>query len=96
MKFAVCVTFKILPDHSENFIRLIYKNAATSLELEEDCLQFDVCIDEAYPDEVFLYEVYTSPDAFVIHINSQHFIEFDDRVSSMIEDKTVKTFRMVS
>lgn len=96
MKFAVVVKFKIFPHCHEDFLRLMYKNAATSLELEEGCLQFDVCIDEACPDEVFLYEIYTSADAFSLHLKSQHFIEFDDNVSSMIQGKTVKTFRTVN
>jgi quinol monooxygenase YgiN len=96
MKFAVVVTFKIFAHQYEEFLRLMYKNAASSLELEEGCLQFDVCIDEACPNEVFLYEIYTSPDAFSLHLKSHHFIEFDDKVSSMIQDKTVKTFRTVN
>jgi quinol monooxygenase YgiN len=96
MKFAVIVTFKILPRYWEKFLDLMYENAATSLKVESGCHQFDVCTDERHPNEVFLYEIYTSPAAFDTHLKSEHFRAFDDNVSSMIEVKTVKTFRWVN
>lgn len=96
MKFAVCVTFKIKPEHWDEFLPLMQANAACSLEREEDCLQFDVCRDEARAFEVFLYEIYASPEAFEGHLQSAHFKDFDSKVSGMIEEKNVKTYSIVT
>ena len=96
MKFAVCVTFKINPGHWGKFLEHMRENAATSLRLEDGCLQFDVCTDEAHPYEVFLYEIYTSAQAFDEHLQSDHFRNFDLIVSDMIEDKRVITYSKVT
>ncbi|MEM9278602.1 MAG: putative quinol monooxygenase [Pseudomonadota bacterium] len=95
MKFAVCVTFNIIPDHWDQFLKLMNENAANSLANEEGCIQFDVCTDEACPHEAFLYEIYTSPEAFRLHLQSDHFRSFDLAVSSMIKDKHIKTYSRV-
>lgn len=95
MAFAVCVTFHIKPESLDAFVPLMHENASTSLRNEEGCLRFDVCTDDEQAGEVFLYEVYTSPDAFQIHLVSEHFLKFDSQVKAMIADKQVKTFRTV-
>jgi len=95
MKFAVCVTFKIAPDHWEDFLELMHANAAMSLEKEDGCLQFDVCTDDTRPNEVFLYEIYGSPESFQLHLQSDHFQDFDANVSGMIETKQVATYSSV-
>jgi len=95
MKFAVCVTFKIKPDSWHQFLELMKANAKASLSKEQECLHFDVCVDEAEPCVVFLYEVYSSPDAFKHHLETQHFMDFDSAVSNMIEKKEVATYSTV-
>ncbi|MEM7291172.1 MAG: putative quinol monooxygenase, partial [Pseudomonadota bacterium] len=88
----VCVTLDILPRHLEQFMEIMELNAKTSLAQEPGCRQFDVCTDEARPNEVFLYEIYDSPEAFQHHLTSQHFIRFDADVSAMVKSKSVKTY----
>lgn len=95
MKFAVCVTFRIAAEHWDAFLKLMHDNAQASLNLEVDCLQFDVCTDPARPNEVFLYEIYTSPEAFEQHLQSAHFRVFNSETSEMIEDKQVTTYSVV-
>lgn len=96
MKFSVCVTFKIVPKYWDEFMILMNRNATTSLTMEKDCLQFDVCTESARPNEVFLYEVYASPEAFDVHLRASHFKSFDEQVSKMIEDKQIKTYSVVN
>lgn len=96
MKFSVCVTFQLFPQHGLAFLDAAIRNAAKSLSLEPGCHQFDVCTDDDYLNEVFLYEVYSSPEAFDIHLNSEHFKEFEVEVAGMIEEKRVKTYGVVS
>ena len=95
MKFSVCVTFQILPQHRLAFLEAVIRTAAKSLSVEPGCHQFDVCTDDEYLNEVFLYEVYSSPEAFDIHLNSEHFKEFEIEVSTMIQEKLVKTYGVV-
>lgn len=95
MAFAVCVTFFIKPPSWSAFLPLMNENASASLRDEEGCLRFDVCTDDDRANEVFLYEVYTSPEAFRVHLESEHFLKFDSQVKAMITDKQAKTFKTV-
>lgn len=96
MKVAVTVSFKIIPQYWDEFLELMKKNAKTSLLIEWHCLQFDVCTDEKYPNEVFLYEIYDSEEAFEFHLRTEHFLSFDLAVSRMVESKEVKIYSMVN
>ena len=93
--FAVVVTFKIKLDDWRRFLPLMRENARKSLAEERECHHLDVLTDADRPSEVFLYEIYSSPEAFEDHLKSPHFLVFDAAVSVMIEDKTVATYRMI-
>ncbi|MGR3634661.1 MAG: putative quinol monooxygenase [Shimia sp.] len=93
--YVVCVTFTLKAKAKERFMPLMLAQAENSLALEADCLRFDVC-SNAQTNEVFLYEVYASEDAFQVHLASKHFKEFDMAVSELIADKTVSTFGEVA
>lgn len=95
MKYVVTVLFHIKAHAFEEFLELVLENARRSLEDEEGCLKFDVCTDGARPGEVFLYEIYTSRDAFTIHTGTDHFKTFDAAVQGMVTGKDVKTFAQV-
>lgn len=94
--FAVVVTFYVAPGQLPNFLPLMQDNARRSLELEPGCHRFDVCTDPARPDEVFLYEIYSSPEAFSAHLDSAHFKAFDAAVAAMVTGKEARTFRDVT
>lgn len=63
-----------------------------SVELEPACHQFDVCVSTGGPQEVLLYEVYDSPEAFQAHLKMPHFLSFDAEVRDMVSAKEVMTF----
>ena len=96
MAFAVCVTLSIRPGDWDRFIPLMHANAQASLCDEPGCQRFDVLTDPAYPDEVFLYEIYDSAEAFDAHLQPEHFRSFDAAVSEMVQDKVIKTYGEVS
>ncbi|WP_412051407.1 putative quinol monooxygenase [Hoeflea sp. Naph1] len=93
--FAVVVTFKIKPGQMAQFLPLILENGRASRETETGCHQFDVCHDEALPDTVFLYEVYSDLAAFDTHRATPHFQKFGEAGGQMIEAKEVRTFAHV-
>ena len=92
MAFVVTVLFEIAADRFAAFLPLMQTNASTSVRDEVGCLQFDVCTDDASPDQVFLYEVYIDRAAFDAHLQSPHFKSFDAATADMIRAKTVRTF----
>ena len=94
--FAVCVTFRIKPDHMARFLPLTLANAQTSLRDEIGCRRFDVLTDPSRPDEVFLYELYEDAAAFDVHLASDHFHAFDKAVGDMIAQKDIRTYTSVA
>lgn len=88
--FVVTVIFSLKPGNRAAFLPRMTENARLSVEREAGCRQFDVCTDGG--DEVFLYEVYDSKDAFDAHLQSAHFKDFDAAVSDMIADKAIRTY----
>ncbi|WP_298983143.1 putative quinol monooxygenase [uncultured Roseibium sp.] len=93
--YAVTVLFRIKEGQMEAFMPLMIANAQTSVKDEPGCRQFDVCTDPDLPGEVFLYEIYEDAAAFQFHLATDHFKDFDARVTDMIAEKTVKTFQKV-
>ena len=93
--YAVVVTFEIKPNRLADFLPDMMTNATTSLTKEPDCHRFDVCVDPARPNEVFLYELYTDRAGFDAHLASQHFQRFDASVAPMIASKLARTYEQV-
>ena len=90
--FVVVVEFTIRAEHSKGFQQRVKKQALDSLELEQDCHVFDVCVDPGRADFVLLYEVYTDKQGFNTHLQSSHFRDFNDTVGNWVKDKKVSTF----
>jgi quinol monooxygenase YgiN len=93
--FAVSVIFEIKPGAMDSFLPLMQANAEASLRDEAECLQFDVCMDEERPNEVFLYEVYTNSAAFDHHLKAPHFKHFSQAVAPMINNRNIQTYSKV-
>ena len=93
--FVVTVSFQIIDGEMEKFLPAVIENANQSKQNEAGCLQFDVCTDPSVPDKVFLYEVYTSKDAFDIHKNTEHFAHFQTIATTLVAAKSAQTFNQV-
>ena len=90
--FVVTVDFQIHPQHMAAFMEGMLANAKASLDLEEHCLYFDVCVSRASEHHVFLYEVYRSSEDFDAHLKMPHFLDFNSNSATHVIGKTVKTF----
>ncbi len=90
--FIVTVDFHIHPEHIEAFMPGMLANAKASLDLEENCIQFDVCISTSDPNHVFLYEVYRRAEDFDVHLKMPHFLEFNAKTAAHVMSKAVRTF----
>ncbi len=87
---VLLVDFEIKDGAMENFMPLMRQQAENSVQLEDGCLQFDVCTDPGSPQTVVLYEVYESRAAVDLHMETTHFKSFDHAVADMIVNKSVR------
>jgi quinol monooxygenase YgiN len=93
--YVVVVEFTIKPEFAGRFRERVQQQARDSLELESECHVFDVCIDPAQDEFVLLYEVYSERGAFEAHLESAHFIDFDNRVRDWVESKQVACYARI-
>ena len=91
--YVVTVTFRFDPAQREAFLPLMLENARRSRDDEPGCRQFDVCVDDARPDTVFLYELYDDRAAFDAHLDSAHFRSFAAAVQPMLSDRVIETWQ---
>jgi (4S)-4-hydroxy-5-phosphonooxypentane-2,3-dione isomerase len=91
--WVVTVEFTIRPGFAAPFHQRLATQAAESLR-EEGCSRFDVCVDPADEHRVFLYELYSNPEAFAIHLASPHFKDFDAATREWVGTKTVAQWRL--
>lgn len=93
--YVITVLFSIHQAHHAAFLQAITSNAQISLAEESGCRQFDVCTSNSKPDDVFLYEVYDTKEAFDVHLASNHFLAFSTLTSAWVTSKIVNSFERV-
>ena len=87
--FVITVNFECHAEQRDAFEAALKTQAGNSLSREPECHVFDVCHDPAQPTRFFLYEVYSDAAAFDLHLASDHFLDFDKKVSDMVVSKSV-------
>ena len=90
--YVVTVTFTLHENCADAFMPLMQVQAENSVKFEDGCHYFDVVHQAGDPNMVFLYEIYTDRAAFDIHLKSNHFNDFDEKVKNMVKDKKVLCF----
>lgn len=93
--FVVTVTWKAKADQADAFRACLIQQAKNSLELEPNCLQFDVAEDPKDSTRFFLYEIYRDATDFDLHLKSDHFLGFADKTVQMVDDKIVEAFHRI-
>jgi len=92
--FVVTVDFEVECGETEVFLERVRRQARDSLEKENGCHRFDVCVGSNRPERVFLYELYDDADAFAAHLASDHFLDFDRAVSAITRSKNVNSWQL--
>jgi autoinducer 2-degrading protein len=90
--YVIVAELKVKPDQVERFGGLIDGQAKESVELEEQCHQFDVCQAEGDPSHFLLYETYDDRAAFDKHRQMAHTTRFLAEVKPMIIEMSVRGF----
>jgi autoinducer 2-degrading protein len=78
--FVVSVTIFVKPQFLAQFIEATMDNA-TNTRLEPGNVRFDVLQAEADPNRFLLYEAYKTPDDFVRHQQTEHYLRWKKTVS---------------
>mgnify|MGYP003488712141 CR=1 FL=1 len=94
--YVVTVEFTVMAGRGQDFLQAMVANARTSREVEPDCRQFDVCVDDARSAVVYLYELYDDRAAFDAHLASPHFTAFTAATANMITDRVIRTWRRIA
>lgn len=92
--FIVTVRFSIREGCEARFLEAVHVQSKTSLALEPECTQFDVCVSADRPRDVFLYEAYTSAAAFDEHVKTGHFARFSSLTQDWVDAKVVETWTL--
>lgn len=93
--YVVTVEFTVAKNNQREFMEAMIAQAGNSLRLEPGCHQFDVCVDPKDEQRVYLYEIYTDRAAFDLHLESDHFKDFDALVRPWLESKTVSLWERI-
>jgi autoinducer 2-degrading protein len=83
--YVVIVKFSIEPQRALDFRDMVAANAAESLAVEQGCHVFDIC--EMADGDFWLYEVYDDAGAFAAHLQTSHFLQFNEATTPWVLDQ---------
>ena len=78
--YVVCVTAFVKPDRVQDFIPAILDNARNT-RLEPGNVRFDVLQGNDDPTRFSLYEAYHTPEDFVKHQQTEHYLRWKTTVA---------------
>ncbi len=88
-KFAIFVTIKVKPGKVDDFLALAHTNATAAVSVEPNCHQFRVLRNQADPDTVHFFEVYTEAASLDLHREFPHYKAYDTGSKDMIVEKSI-------
>lgn len=94
--YVVAVDITVKPGQMAAFLPIMQTNATASRQTEPGCQRFDVCVSDAEPDKVFLYEVYDDAAAFAAHKATDHFATFEREGGPLMADKTAQIWTIAN
>ncbi|HVO44379.1 MAG TPA: putative quinol monooxygenase [Aggregatilineales bacterium] len=86
--YTVHVQIKVKPEFLEAFLQATYENARNSIQ-EAGITRFDVLQQEDEPTHIVLVETYGSPEDQAAHRETQHYTQWRDAVTVMMQEPRV-------
>ncbi len=86
----IFVTFKIKPEHVEDFKTEIARHIGYTRQHEPGCVQFDIATDIKDPRTFYLVEIYKDDAALVAHRASPSLPIFRPKVAQYAEERGAK------
>ena len=88
--YIVIVDLRIQKEASKDLAEsVLMRNASLSLANEPRCLRFDV-VKLKETDGFLLYEIYENAQAFSDHLNTLHFLEFNDLSKGLFHEPKIR------
>lgn len=88
-KFAIFVTVKIKEGKVDEFLNFANTNAAAAVRNEPNCHQFRVMQNQADPQTVHFFEVYTEAASLDLHREFPHYKAYDSGTKDLIVEKSI-------
>jgi len=73
----------------DEYLTHIKAHAHNSVQLEPDCLRFEVLVPRESTSRLILIEVYTDDEALETHSNSQHMAKYRKLTEGMVAKSTI-------
>jgi len=73
---AAFLRFDVRPEHRDTFLQALAGHGRAALPDEPGTLRFDVLVDHAEPNRIYLYEAYADGDAFTTHLSGESHQQF--------------------
>jgi autoinducer 2-degrading protein len=86
--FFVCVTVRVLPEHTDAFVAATRANAEAARR-EPNNIRFDVLRAVDDPTRFFFYEVYASEEGFREHQRTEHYLTWKDAVAPWMAEPRI-------
>ena len=84
---VVTVTFVTREEYKDEFRHAVMQQADKSLTRESGCHCFEVSRESSSSNRFFLYELYENKAAFDLHLQSDHYHDFDARAKDWMVSK---------
>jgi autoinducer 2-degrading protein len=86
--YVVCVTIFVIPEHVDEFIEATMKNAQAT-RLEAGNIRFDFLQADDDETRFFLYEAYKTPEDFIAHQQTDHYLTWRETVKDWMAQKRI-------
>jgi autoinducer 2-degrading protein len=94
--FVVVVFLEARSSRLEALRQALLQHASNSLEREDGCQRYDVCLDPVEAPAFLLYEVYSDEAAYQAHRELPHYAEFRVLTDPWIRSRRVLTYEMIT
>lgn len=84
---TLVVSLRARPGKNEELRGAVARQCAATLEHEPGCLRFDVCVDDADPAHLILYEIYADEAALEAHRTTAHFARWREAADACVAEQ---------
>lgn len=90
---ALIVDFEAEPGQGEALRQALVTQGRTSLENEEACRHFDVCVDPENGEKFVLYELYDDAAAVEAHRATPYYQTFRETIEPLVKSRNLRMMK---
>ena len=88
-RIVLVVNLEVNGTHFDNYLEQIKLHAHNSVQLERNCLRFEVLVTDESQINIILVEVYEHHEALQTHANSEHMAKYRTLTEGMVAKSTI-------